>query len=133
MIRLLKEFDKLSHPLPTFTYKGRTELRTILGSFLSIIIYSVTLMFALQKMKQLLEKHNPQIVIIEDDIDLDATFDTSDPNFMMAFAAETYSDEVGKSDPRFLRWVTSFWIKDKDGNFIEEEIPMHRCTDEEFA
>ena len=133
MIDLIKKFDRLRRPFPGFTHDGNTELRTVIGSVISILIYIITLIFALQKLQQLLMKHNPQIVIIEDEIDLQHRYSTSSQEFMMAVAAETYDKEIGKSDPRYLRWVVSLWIKDANGNFIEEEIPMHKCTEEEFS
>ena len=72
-------------------------------------------------------------MIIEDEVDLDQRFNITDNEFMMAFAAETYDKEIGRSDPRYLRWIVSLWTKDADGNFIEEEIPMYKCTEEDFS
>ena len=52
-------------------------------------------------------------------------------NFMIAVAVTHYLDGP-KSDPRFVKWVSSYRISTDDSS-EKVHYPMHRCTDEDFS
>ena len=47
----------------------------------------------------------------------------------MAFAAES---KYGLSDEHYIKWVGRFASRIK-GKYSETTVPLHRCSDEEFA
>ena len=54
-------------------------------------------------------------------------------DFMMAFAVSSIIDEnLVKHDPHFVKWI-SYQRNVIDGVETASEIPLHKCTDEEYA
>ena len=56
---VFKSFDVFGKSLPTFILKGRKEMKTFLGGFVSILVFLVILMYATLKFTHLALKHNP--------------------------------------------------------------------------
>ena len=50
---------------------------------------------------------------------------------MLAVAVEHFLEETPKSDPRFVKWVSSYWITTAESSEVVH-YPMHRCSDEDL-
>ena len=59
--------------------------------------------------------------------------DTTDDEFMMAFALRNYFDD-GRSlaDPRYVKWVAKLWTA-VDQVLDFEYMPLHLCTQDDLA
>jgi len=52
-------------------------------------------------------------------------------DFMMAFGLHGFYSGL-KADPRYIKWVARHFISE-EGRITERLIPMHPCTEEDFA
>ena len=75
MTNKLRSIDSFAAPIPSFNLKGETHVATWYGGFISAIIFTVTLAFAIQK--------------------LHSIFAGSDPNINENIKAEHYDSEKG--------------------------------------
>ena len=62
MPKMLLTLDMFAEPIPQFNLKGKDAMRTYFGGLLSLLAYYLTFMFALNKFRHLITRHNPQIV-----------------------------------------------------------------------
>ena len=67
----------------------------------------------------------------EEAFDITEQYALNQESFMIAVAVESFLDGP-KSDPRFVKWVSSFWINTEESSEVVH-YPMHRCTDEEYS
>ena len=83
------KFDMFAAPVPSFSIRGRTEVKTHAGAFMSLAIMTVTILFALLKLQFMLLRKRPDVVsfVDEEGIDNSTPFNISDNDFMMAFSA----------------------------------------------
>ena len=133
---MLLSLDLFGAPAPTFNISGEGEVRTFCGGIVSSVIITVTMLFSLLKLQHLMSKHNPSINVFED-INAWGTGDVMVPeesdDFMVAFAVTSIGDPVRvKNDPSFVKWV-AFQRNVVDGQETAYEVPVHKCTDEEYA
>ena len=125
--------DLFAAPLPTFNIRGQESVRTLCGSFLSIAIMYVTLIFAALKFMHLMQRHNPGVnAYVEYDAFNDLTYNTAESDFVMAVSVEDYVTGEVKQDPRFVKWFAELY-RVEDGVSESKEFPMHICTDEDYA
>ena len=97
-------FDVLSTPVPTFNIKGKGEVRSYLGSIVSILIISTTFLFSVYKLGDLLSKKNPSVIEIEDTyaIPSDEKF-YIDEHEQIQIAVGLKNFRTGfKNDPRYI-------------------------------
>ena len=107
---------------------------TACGACISIIVFTLTLIFGLIKLQHLLEHRNPQIVTRTVKVDEGARFSMADTNFMMAFAAARVANGLneGLSDERYLKWIGT--VVTREGvNTTRNRFYLHRCSDHEFS
>ena len=128
----IKQFDIFGKDVPSFSLGGRTTVKTQPGAILSIIILSLTLLFALMKLQHLFEKKNALINTNLDAMADDTTYQTNSGDLMLAVTAENYLTGEGVSDPRYVRWQTGLWQRVND-ELVITWYPMHKCSDHEYA
>ena len=56
-----KKIDAFGSPLPTFNFKGKEKVNTIVGGFVTLILFLTVLTYALLKFTDLVSKPNPVI------------------------------------------------------------------------
>ena len=128
--KMLLTMDMFSKPLTKFNIKGQSDLRTLCGSCLSILVITTAIAFDLVKLEHLRKKHNPTVNIFKkedafDDKEITRADEYKD--FMMAFAitnAFNHTDE--KDDPTYVKWL-AFKHNNKNGNWSVTGIPMQKC------
>ena len=109
-IELLKSFDLFGASIPNFHLKGKSNINTIVGAITSILILTMTSMFALIKFDHMMQKRGPAILQNTVVIDDDAFIDISSDDFMLAFGVENYKTGKPMYDPRYVKWIVKFWI-----------------------
>ena len=57
----IRSQDSFGKEVPSFNLKGDTQVRTLLGGFLTLTIFTVTLAYAITKFADLSEGRNPNI------------------------------------------------------------------------
>ena len=43
------------------------------------------------------------------------------------------SDGQTKYDPKYVRMIAEYFYQDEQGEFVYENIPLHSCTEAEWA
>ena len=132
---MLLTLDMFKEPLPAFNIEGEGHIRTYCGGCVSLIIVYVLFLFAMLKLTHLMSRQNPQVnTYVEreafDESDIWYVEDAQD--FMIAFAVTHFITGEVKDDPKYVKWFAEYVIQ-KDGVYTYDEIPMHVCTEEEFA
>ena len=130
----LKRFDLFPSPIPGFNINGRDALQTGAGGLISFCIVYISFIFAFHKLMHMLERHNPQVnsYVNYDAFNFDDVFDIKEQNFRMAFAVEQYLTGDILSDLRYFKWFAQYQ-KTVNGTRTSTEIPMHTCSEDDFA
>ena len=99
-----------------------------------MITYTVFL-FSLLKLSHLIQRHNPNVVSynLEGDLTSEDRFDLSSDQFGFMIAAGFHGFYSGaKSDHTYIKWFART-MTSTNGVISSRIIPMHPCTDEDFA
>ena len=130
----LKERDNYGKDVPSFNISGETQVNTVLGGFLTIVVTVMTLGYALLKFVDVSQGKDPNI---RQNLQADSFgpedklnfFD--DLNFRFAVGALFYNDhnKTLKHDPQIVRWIARMVSKDDKGYVTITMIPLHDCTD----
>ena len=106
MLKTLKKIDIFGAPIPALNLRGERRVNTAVGSMVSILVFTTTLLFGLLKLQHLIEKKNPTIMVVNSPLNANETFDTGSNDFMMAFAVSDFNELSDKmlSNPRYVRW-----------------------------
>ena len=86
----LLKIDIFGEPVPSFNLSGRQVIKTHSGALISIVIFSLTLVYGLIKMQQLFERKNPVINTNVTPVAVGASYNVLQDEFYAAFAAENY-------------------------------------------
>ena len=114
--KILKGQDLFEKPVPMFNVKGKERIQTVTGGITSIFIMSITLLFALNQLKSLLERSNPSLNVIRREEVFDTSYsykmDGSQP-LQMAFTLANLITGEPLDDPRIVKWVAVLgWMVD---------------------
>ena len=104
------------------------------GGIISILVRTIVLLFAAQKLSQLLRRTNPDVsaVLFREEFSDKEIFDINAEGFRLAFTVENYNTNENKVDPRYLKWFVQHTYV-IDGVSTAREIPYHKCTAEDMA
>ena len=133
MKQFLHKFDTNGAPVPQFNLQGKPEVRTGLGGIVSLLVAFSTYVFAMHKLQHMLVRKNPLITtnIVEFAVEPSEFLDTTDEEFMMAFALSRFDNGAILADPRYVKWVARLWnVVGQD--FEYEYIPLHLCTKDDL-
>ena len=128
----LKNIDIFGKPVPTFSIRGQTEVKTLCGALISLFIMFLTIMFGILKLQHLFERKNSTINTNISPLEAGVKYKLDQDEFMMAFTAENYDTGAPLSDPRYVKWVTAYWER-VGGEWIINWFPMHKCSGAEMA
>ena len=125
MLKTLKKIDIFGAPIPTLNLRGERSVNTAVGSMVSILVFTTTLLFGLLKLQHLIERKNPTIMVVNSPLNANETFDTGSNDFMMAFAVSDFNELSDKalSNPRYVRWLARFG---RTGVFDDNSTVFHR-------
>ena len=91
--------------MAAFSIRGRTEIKTLVGSCASLFILSITLIYGLFKLDHLLNRRNPRVAQSVTTVDIDARLDMNSEDTMLAFVATNWSTGEILSDKRYVRFI----------------------------
>ena len=133
LVETFFSFDQFVGRWPTFTLKGKAEVRTSVGALLSIAMMSISFLFALLKLTHLMARKNPLVntFILQNEIPNNDPFRPHETNFRMAVALQDFVTTESKSDPRYVKWA-SFFYTAKDGIWTTRSIPIYRCQEADY-
>lgn len=83
-------------------------MKSHIGGFCSLIVSLITFMFAALKIQHLLLKKNPTINTYEIQDAFDGVNDKlqlSESDFMLAVGFDSWIEQGGRNDPRYIQWV----------------------------
>ena len=130
----VRKIDLFKTDLPSFNFNGQTDNASVMGGIATILMLYITLNYAGMKLGHLMVRHNPLInsVLKTDEVPNDERYDFIDNNFMMAFGLEDTVTKKSLDDPKFIKWL-AYYVEFVDGERIRTELPVYKCTDEDFA
>ena len=87
MFNFIKSVDLFGAQVPNFNIGGRYLIKTWTGSLFSIVIMLLRFIFGLLKLDHLAQRKNPTVITSEEVLDEGSTYDITQDEFMVAFAA----------------------------------------------
>ena len=124
--------------MPSFNISGETQVNTVPGGFLTIVVTVMTLGYALLKFVDVSQGKDPNIRqnFLADSFGPEDKLNfIDDINFRIAVGARFYNDPDNKTlkhDPHIVRWIARMVSKDDRGYVTKTMIPLHDCTNEDF-
>ena len=116
---VLANMDSFGKQIPMFNIQGDSQVKTVFGGVLSVLVITLTLMYSTMKFIDLMERKNPQLIEQE----LSEYFETSsvvnlnDINFRMAFTVEGFLDKERKDDPRYIKYMVVLRGREDGNNY----------------
>ena len=108
--------DSFGGAVPQFNIEGKTEINTFFGGVMSVLIITVTLMYAGIKGIELFEKKNPSVsdLTVPDGMQTADYVDFESFDFMIAFGFTKagFGNSVLLDDPRYVKVVALHAIYD---------------------
>ena len=111
--KTLDTLDQFKREMPTFNLQGRTAVSSLAGGVMTVVIFSVMMLYALVKFAHLMSNHNPNISSHRqpDYFDSSEIFDLKEHNLRFAFNVEGYFDRQVKDDPTYVKYLVRIWGK----------------------
>ena len=130
----IKQLDMYGLPMPGFNIEGEQTLNTNTGGVCSIMIIYVTLLFAILKFVNMINKENPTVFSYfePDAVEVDYMFNMIDEDFMIAFSLEDYNTGETKMNTDYVKFY-AMYSDMKDGVRDTTEVPLHKCTEEDYS
>jgi hypothetical protein len=115
---------------PRFVVDGQSHVRSLPGSFMSIVMVCIVILYAAGKARVLINKLNPNINITQlqntftpnDSIDLNAA------GFKIAFGVADFNLRTVLDDPKFVSWEVKLITGLNQIQIKTVSIPFHKCT-----
>ena len=85
----LKGLDMFGHPI-SLTYNGETSFNTLLGSVLTLGVYTVTLSYLFIRVQSLLDMSDPEVLIMRKSL-----LESQKPTFLPVNLAQDYRFNFG--------------------------------------
>ena len=129
----LKSFDSFGKEVPAFNIKGESRVNTALGGLLTCAILTVSLIYSVIKIVQMVNGDNPIIsdLMLPSHYGPEDKLNLNEINFRLAFSIEGFVIRERKDDPRYVKWFVRLYGKKNETRF-ETHIPFHTCTDEDY-
>ena len=129
----LKGFDSFGKEVPAFNIKGESRVNTALGGLLTFVILTVSLIYSIIKIVQMVNGDNPIIsdLMLPSHYGPEDKLNLNEINFRLAFSIEGFVIRERKDDPRYVKWFVRLYGKKNETRF-ETHIPFHTCTDEDY-
>ena len=110
MRRAIKKLDLFGASVPGLNIKGEQKVNSVCGGLASFVVLSLTTMYAILKLKYLLENKNPEVHTSIVPLPDGERFNTGSNEFMLAVSVTTDAEStanikaVPKGDPRYIQW-----------------------------
>ena len=106
IMKTLRRFDYFSTPVPTFNTNNSKEISTNLGSFCTLLIACLLLLYGAHKLVILFSRFNPQManVTIHNQYSSDEPINLNENNFRVAFGIYGLIDKKLRNDPNYVKW-----------------------------
>ena len=130
---VFRNADKFGKPIPSFNLKGETNVKTVIGGIMSLLVSITVLIYSTIKMIQLVNNSNPELGVVTSlgYIQPEEKVNLNEINFRMAFVVEGFSDRKRKADPRYVKYIARLWTEhDSISSF--RHIDMHECNDSDL-
>ena len=92
---------------------------------MTLIVFLLTLAYATLKMIDLVTRNGQNIVVNE-------TSAFFEPENIVNVNEINFLDNKRRDDPRFVKWFVRLYGK-KDSEWYERVLPLHRCTEQDYA
>ena len=117
VMNYLQSLDMFGQPIPAFNIKGKDQVQTVVGGFLSAVVMTLTLGFAIIGMHDLISKSDPTI---NSNI-VHSYYGTEEDGLNFSKANQRLAisvlgwDQQTKYDPKHVRLVATYETRESDG------------------
>ena len=120
--------------MPGFNVNGKTDVRSSIGGFLSLLVGLILLVYALSKSTHLASVTGATISTYEQAADYtkENPINLNQRNAKVAFAFVGAVDQQPRHDPAFVKIIPRLRGKE-NGKLHEKILPYHVCTEDDFA
>ena len=107
----IRSLDSFAKEVPAFNIQGQSQVQTLVGGCITLLIMIITFSYATSKMIDLSQKKDPFITqsVEKDFYDPSKGLNLNKANFRIAIGATNY-DGVAKNDPRYIKWFARLYI-----------------------
>ena len=128
----IRSMDSFAKDIPAFNINGQSQVQTLVGGCLTLLIFILTFSYATSKMIDLSQKKDPFITqsVVKDFYNPSKGLNLNQANFRFAIGATNFSSEA-KNDPRYIKWIARL-VYFQDGEEKEKVFPVHKCTQEDY-
>ena len=137
MHKLIDSFDLYAKDIPGFNFEGRKKIGSLVGGFLSAIVFFLVLGISTIKFSHLMTNTNPRIAnSLEHGVFLTnkTALELQSNNFSIAFQVNDFFSSETKDDPAMVRWFVE--IVETAGHSINKTrktVGTHLCTEADKA
>lgn len=142
----MTRIDSFGRDVPTTNLGGNPEVNTVCGGVLTLVIVTVTLLYASIKLTELVKNKNPRIsdVTVPEYISNTEYVSVDEMDFKMAFKVFEANPTQGsptKYDPRYVK----LYVFDADWDYVNydstdpkavenvKQLSYHQCTEEDLS
>ena len=129
----IRSLDSFAKDVPAFNIGGDSQVQTLVGGCLTLLIIILTFSYAASKMIDLSQKKDPFITQSVEQGYYTATngLNLNAANFRFAIGVTGY-DAVTRNDPRYVKWIARV-LSLNDGKETEIVLPLNKCTQDDFS
>jgi len=126
----MQQYDMFAESLPIFALNGKEKVTSNVGLCFSFLVGITMLIFAISRLKFLIEKKNPlKTQYVDTDVytnkDVVSFNETAD--FNIAFTVVGYQDRVLRDNPDYVWW--DVFIKESiDGIQTKKHMKFDKCV-----
>ena len=106
----IRSLDSFAKEVPAFNINGQSQVQTLVGGCLTLLIMIITFSYATSKMINLALKKDPFINLSEEQDFYDASkgINLNQANFRFAIGAFGIHDG-SRNDPRYVKWIARLY------------------------
>ena len=109
-------------------------MNTVVGGIISTLIITLVFVYAGIKLDHLIHRDNPNInqMDIPDFFPIDEVLNLTEIGFRMAWSVEGNLDKENKNSSKYVKWLARLLGKE-NGVWYEKVLPIHKCTEDDYA
>ena len=131
-INYIKQYDAFGQALPGFNLKGEQEVKTGLGTLMSINIFIIVFIYALAKSGNIQSVSGQTIVSYDEEFaSVDNKLHLDQIGLKLAFGFYGVKDAGLLYDPRYVRWIAHVSTS-VDNEHSKQRLELRKCTEDDF-
>ena len=132
----IRKQDNFGKEVPNFNIGGETQINTVVGGFLSIMVLGMTLFYGIVKFIDLYQGNDPNIrtTPISENYGPDDYLTFSDDlSFRLAVGTKVKGEQkLFQFNPKEIKWIALMTSRDDKGATSKTILPLYDCKEDDF-